>query len=58
MCVSVTSLAKTPSRPKIHSEEPGLGYELDEAVAEANPYTGTQLHLEMADVPIVGETDI
>ncbi len=29
--------------------EPGLGVELNEAVAEANPYTGTQLHLEMTD---------
>lgn len=27
---------------------PGLGVELNEAVAEAHPYTGTQLHLEMA----------
>ncbi len=26
---------------------PGLGIELDEAVAEANPYTGDELHLEM-----------
>jgi len=27
---------------------PGLGVELDEAVAEANPYEGDALHLEMA----------
>jgi 2-dehydro-3-deoxyphosphogalactonate aldolase len=32
--------------------EPGLGVELDEAVALAHPYTGTRLHLEMADRPI------
>ncbi|WP_423907735.1 mandelate racemase/muconate lactonizing enzyme family protein [Candidatus Spongiihabitans sp.] len=29
--------------------EPGLGVELNEAIAEANPYTGTQLHLEMTE---------
>ena len=28
-------------------EGPGLGVELNEAVARAHPYTGTQLHLEM-----------
>jgi 2-dehydro-3-deoxyphosphogalactonate aldolase len=32
--------------------EPGLGIELDEAVAAAHPYTGSALHLEMADRPI------
>ncbi len=31
--------------------EPGLGVELDEAVAEAHPYTGMHLHLEMAPDP-------
>ncbi|MEX1206848.1 MAG: mandelate racemase/muconate lactonizing enzyme family protein [Dongiaceae bacterium] len=31
---------------------PGLGVELDEAVAAAHPYDGTLLHLEMADAPI------
>jgi len=31
--------------------EPGLGVELNEAVAKANPYTGDALHLEMADTP-------
>jgi hypothetical protein len=30
---------------------PGLGVELDEDVARANPYTGTALHLN----PIYGE---
>jgi galactonate dehydratase len=32
--------------------EPGLGIELDEEVALANPYTGDRLHLEMADSPV------
>ena len=32
--------------------EPGLGVELDEAVALANPYSGAALHLEMAGQPI------
>jgi 2-dehydro-3-deoxyphosphogalactonate aldolase len=32
--------------------EPGLGVEVDEAVARANPYHGDRLHLEMADQPI------
>ena len=31
--------------------EPGLGVELDEAVAEANPYVGDRLHLEMSSDP-------
>ena len=31
---------------------PGLGVELNEAVAEANPYTGAALHLEMAQHPV------
>ena len=31
----------------IPSEEPGLGVELDEDVAEDHPYTGSRLHLEM-----------
>jgi galactonate dehydratase len=31
---------------------PGLGVELNEAVALANPYTGTALHLEMAQNPV------
>jgi 2-dehydro-3-deoxyphosphogalactonate aldolase len=33
-------------------EEPGLGVELDEAVARAHPYDGDALHLEMADRPL------
>ena len=36
----------------IPSSEPGLGIELDETVALANPYSGDKLHLEMADHPI------
>ncbi|MGE0009022.1 MAG: mandelate racemase/muconate lactonizing enzyme family protein [Parvibaculaceae bacterium] len=32
--------------------EPGLGIELDEAVAAAHPYEGTKLHLEMTERPI------
>ncbi len=31
--------------------EPGLGVELNEEVADANPYTGEKLHLEMSDEP-------
>lgn len=36
--------------------EPGLGVELDEAVARANPYTGDETHLSMWSSPI-DETD-
>jgi 2-dehydro-3-deoxyphosphogalactonate aldolase len=32
--------------------DPGLGVELNEDVARAHPYTGAQLHLEMADKPV------
>ena len=32
--------------------EPGLGIELNEEVAEAHPYTGTSLHLEMTNRPL------
>jgi len=32
--------------------EPGLGIELNEAVASENPYTGTKLHLEMEQTPM------
>jgi 2-dehydro-3-deoxyphosphogalactonate aldolase len=31
---------------------PGLGVELDEAVALAHPYEGTELHLQMSDQPL------
>ena len=36
----------------IPSKEPGLGVELNEEVALAHPYTGTALHLEMAQHPL------
>jgi 2-dehydro-3-deoxyphosphogalactonate aldolase len=36
----------------IPSDAPGLGVELNEAVARAHPYTGDALHLEMAQVPV------
>jgi galactonate dehydratase len=49
-------LLKTPIRWEdgyvIPPEEPGLGIELDEAVAESHPYIGTKLHLEMTNTPI------
>ncbi|MDD9856627.1 MAG: mandelate racemase/muconate lactonizing enzyme family protein [Gammaproteobacteria bacterium] len=32
-------------------DAPGLGVELNEQVAEANPYTGNRLHLEMSQEP-------
>jgi 2-dehydro-3-deoxyphosphogalactonate aldolase len=35
----------------IPSTEPGLGVELNEEVALANPYTGHDLHLEMRSLP-------
>ncbi len=35
----------------IPPEGPGLGIEVDEALARAHPYTGTGLHLEMQDAP-------
>lgn len=33
------------------SDAPGLGIEVDEALARAHPYTGTGLHLEMQEAP-------
>ncbi len=51
-------ILKTPMRWEegyvIPPTAPGLGVELDEAVAEAHPYDGEALHLEMAAAPIVG----
>ncbi len=32
---------------------PGLGVELDDAAVAANPYTGTALHLDMGDAPVL-----
>lgn len=36
----------------IPSGEPGLGVELDEAVCEAHPWSGDELHLEMIRQPV------
>ena len=51
-----SEILKTPMRFEqgyvIPPTAPGLGVELDEAVALANPYTGTMLHLEMAQSPV------
>jgi 2-dehydro-3-deoxyphosphogalactonate aldolase len=33
-------------------DRPGLGVELNEDVANAHPYTGTALHLEMRETPL------
>ena len=50
-------ILKTPIRWEngyvIPSNEPGLGVEVDEAVAEAHPWTGGPLHLEMLDKPLL-----
>ncbi|MDQ7069829.1 MAG: mandelate racemase/muconate lactonizing enzyme family protein [Rhodobacterales bacterium] len=36
----------------VHAPQaPGLGIDVDEALARAHPYTGTGLHLEMQDAP-------
>ena len=51
-----SELLKTPMRWEegyvIPPTTPGLGIELDEAVAEAHPYTGDALHLSMTDRPL------
>jgi len=51
-----TKILKKPIRWEngyvIPPSEPGLGIELDEAVAEAHPYTGSKLHLEMTNTPV------
>jgi 2-dehydro-3-deoxyphosphogalactonate aldolase len=48
-------ILKTPIRWEngyvIPPTAPGLGVELDEAVAARHPYTGTELHLEMLNQP-------
>ncbi|MDH3442089.1 MAG: mandelate racemase/muconate lactonizing enzyme family protein, partial [Gammaproteobacteria bacterium] len=36
----------------IPSKEPGLGITLNEKVAEANPWNGSELHLEMGQDPV------
>ncbi len=49
-------ILKTPIRWQdghvIVPDTPGLGVELNEAVAEAHPYEGKRLHLEMSDEPL------
>ena len=51
-----SEIIKTPIRWEqgyvIPPTEPGLGIELDEAVALAHPYTGDKLHLEMTNHPV------
>ena len=51
-----SDILKTPIRFEdghvIPPTEPGLGVEIDEAVAAANPYAGTMLHLEMTQYPV------
>jgi len=37
----------------IPSDDPGLGVELNEAVARAHPYDGDMLHLDMIQVPVI-----
>ena len=39
----------------IPSKKPGLGVELNEAVALQHPYTGNKLHLEMTEFPVTFE---
>jgi galactonate dehydratase len=50
------ALLKSPIRWEegyvIPPDEPGLGIELDEEVAERHPYGGSKLHLEMTGTPI------
>ncbi len=52
-------ILKTPVRWEdgyvIPSTEPGIGVEVDEAVALAHPYTGDRLHLEMAPGDVTPE---
>lgn len=51
-----SDILKTPIRFEdghvIPSTAPGLGVELNETVARANPYEGTMLHLEMTQHPV------
>jgi 2-dehydro-3-deoxyphosphogalactonate aldolase len=51
-----TEILKSPIRFEeghvIPSTAPGLGVELNEDVARANPYTGNMLHLEMTQHPV------
>jgi galactonate dehydratase len=51
-----SEILKTPMKFEdghvIPPTAPGLGVELNEEVARANPYTGTMLHLEMTQHPV------
>ena len=51
---STGGLGSVPTAAPIPSDEPGLGVELDEAVCEALPYSGSQLHLEPYAHPLTG----
>jgi len=55
-------LLKTPLRWEdgylIPPDAPGLGVELDEAVAAQHPYDGRALHLEMLDRPVAPDGEI
>ena len=50
-------LLKTPLKLEngytVIPETPGLGVEIDEAVARAHPYDGAHLHLNMAEKPVL-----
>ena len=52
----VADLLVTPIRWEdghvVVSDQPGLGVEVDEEVARANPYTGDELHLEVVEHPL------
>ena len=47
----ITSKIRVENGFVLPPEAPGLGIEVDEDLARANPYTGTGLHLEMRDAP-------
>jgi len=55
-------LLRTPLRWEdgrlIPSDAPGLGVELNEDVARANPYTGDKTHLTMCNDPIDTADDV
>ena len=56
-----SDLLKTPMQWEngyvIPPTAPGLGVELDEDFARANPYTGDRLHLQMFDEPVDPRSD-
>lgn len=49
----VTSSIRWEDGYVIPSTDPGLGIELNDAVIAANPYTGTKLHLDLVQEPVV-----